>query len=87
MILIFFFHCLVCYGQGLGVRVPTTSISRRETSIYLMVRGASIFFSMGSEQNLEKSGGFAWRRGGVLPLLRSGSCRGARRRNSLSILV
>ena len=43
-------------------------------------------FPMGSDQNLEKSGGFAWRRGGVLPLLRSGSCRGARRRNSLSTI-
>ena len=40
-------------------------------------------FPRGSAQNLEKSGGFAWRREGVLPSPRSGSGRGARRRNGL----
>ena len=35
---------------------------------------------------MEKSGGFVWRRNGVLPPPRSGFGRGARRRNSLGTI-
>ena len=71
----------------LGVRVPATSLFHEEKFLFFDfgVRGISKIknFPRGSAQNLEKSGGFAWRREGVLPSPRSGSGRGARRRNGL----
>ena len=78
---------MVCYGQGLGVRVPAKSLFNEEKFAFFDLVTLNVEnFLRGSAQNLEKSGAFAWRRGGLLPPPRSGFGRGARRRNSLGTI-
>ena len=71
---------MVCYGQGLWVWVPAKSLfSEEKFAFFDLVTLIVEFFLRGSAQKLEKSGGFAWRRGGLLPPPRS-------RRNSLGTI-